>query len=349
MTAVRAKARDADASRDRENAVEEQFRSGHHEHDSAGEQEDGGEFGHPIAACRVARPGIPSMAMRRVALALGALTLALSPAAAQARTVDFKVHAKWAAGKRYTKVKKLTLTGLTSDVRVELHCKGRGCPFKTKLVRTEGESRVRLAKRFRRRRLRVGAVLSIRGAAPRATGLVIRFKMRHNRPPKRTRRRIRAAPVLDPVGPGDSAPPVTPPTNPPPGATAPDPTAPLGERALDVAERYLGTPYHYGGATPETGFDSPGLTQYSYGQVGVSLPRIADDQCRAGTAVAPSALQLGDLVCFEDGTGYVDHVGLYADEGMFIHAPHTGDVVKYSSLSEPYYAARYRGARRFSG
>jgi peptidoglycan DL-endopeptidase CwlO len=123
----------------------------------------------------------------------------------------------------------------------------------------------------------------------------------------------------------------------------------VGERALAVAERYLGTPYVYGGASPGTGFDSSGLTQYSYGEVGVSLPRIADDQCRAGNAAPTSALELGDILCFGDSSGYIDHVGLYAGEGNFIHAPHTGDVVKYSSLSEPYYAGRLRGARRLSG
>jgi cell wall-associated NlpC family hydrolase len=165
--------------------------------------------------------------------------------------------------------------------------------------------------------------------AVRATGLAVRFRMRSDRAPKKTAQRIAAGPIADPTPPG--------------------PTAPAGERALAVARRYLGTSYFYGGATPATGFDSSGLTQYSYGEVGISLPRVGDDQCRAGSAASTSVMELGDLVCFGDSTGYIDHVGLYAGEGKFIHAPHTGDVVRYSSLSEPYYAARLFGARRFSG
>lgn len=279
-----------------------------------------------------------------MALVLAAGVFVLAPAAAEARAVHFKLSATWAPAKRFTVVKKLTLTRVPGDASVEVRCKGIGCPFKVRPVRTKGSSRVRLARPFRGRRLRVGTVLTVRVAAPGATGLAVRFKMRGDRAPRRTERRIAAGPVVDPAPPGAGEPPVTPPSPPPPG-----PTAPVGERALAVAQRYLGTPYFYGGATPATGFDSSGLTQYSYGEVGISLPRVADDQCRAGTAAPTSALELGDLVCFGDTSGYVDHVGLYAGEGTFIHAPHTGDVVKYSSLSEPYYAARLFGARRFSG
>jgi len=279
-----------------------------------------------------------------VALALATCVLVLAPAAADARAVHFQLSATWAPAKRFTVVKKLTLTRVPGDASVEVRCKGMGCPFKTKAVGTKGSSRVTLARPFRGRRLRVGTLLTIRVAAPGTMGLAVRFKMRSDRAPKRTDRRIAAGPVVDPAPPGTGEPPVTPPSPPPPG-----PTAPVGERALAVAQRYLGTSYFYGGATPATGFDSSGLTQYSYGEVGISLPRVADDQCRAGTAAATSALELGDLVYFGDSSGYIDHVGLYAGEGTFIHAPHTGDVVKYSSLSEPYYAARLFGARRFSG
>jgi cell wall-associated NlpC family hydrolase len=86
--------------------------------------------------------------------------------------------------------------------------------------------------------------------------------------------------------------------------------------------------------------------QYAYGQVGVALARVADDQCRAGTAVARADLLPGDVVCFADTTGYVDHVGLYAGGDQFLHAPHTGAVVGYNALSEPYYSQRLSGARR---
>ena len=83
--------------------------------------------------------------------------------------------------------------------------------------------------------------------------------------------------------------------------------------------------------------------QYAYAQVGVALPRVADDQFRVGAAVARADLLPGDLVFFQDPSGYVDHVGLYAGGGQFLHAPHTGAVVGYDALSTAYYAARFAG------
>jgi len=81
---------------------------------------------------------------------------------------------------------------------------------------------------------------------------------------------------------------------------------------------------------------------YVYAQVGVSLPHNAAMQYSYGSPVAKESLQPGDLVFF-NGLG---HVGLYIGGGQFIHAPHTGDVVKISSLSESWYASTYVGARR---
>jgi len=119
-------------------------------------------------------------------------------------------------------------------------------------------------------------------------------------------------------------------------------------RALEVALRYLGTPYQWAGSTPETGFDAPGLVQYAYLQVGIQLPRLADQQFLSGTAVSASGLLPGDLVFFMDFTGYVYHVGMSLGGDKFVHAPHTGDVVKISSLNEPFYAGQFAGARRIT-
>jgi cell wall-associated NlpC family hydrolase len=110
---------------------------------------------------------------------------------------------------------------------------------------------------------------------------------------------------------------------------------------VGIAMQYLGTPYVWGGASPG-GFDCSGFVMFVYAQVGVSLPHHAADQFNYGVPVSRDQLEPGDLVFF-DGLG---HVGIYIGNGEFVHAPHTGDVVKISSLNEPWYAATYVGARR---
>ena len=109
---------------------------------------------------------------------------------------------------------------------------------------------------------------------------------------------------------------------------------------VGIAMRYLGVPYVWGGASP-AGFDCSGLVMYVFAQVGVSLPHNAAAQYGYGAPVSQGDLQPGDLVFF-DGLG---HVGIYIGGGQFIHAPHTGDVVKISSISG-WYASTYVGARR---
>jgi cell wall-associated NlpC family hydrolase len=110
---------------------------------------------------------------------------------------------------------------------------------------------------------------------------------------------------------------------------------------VGIAMQYLGTPYVWGGASPG-GFDCSGFVMYVYSQVGVYLPHLAAGQYNYGTPVSQDELQPGDLVFF-DGLG---HVGIYIGGGQFVHSPHTGDVVKISSLSDSWYAATYFGARR---
>jgi cell wall-associated NlpC family hydrolase len=132
--------------------------------------------------------------------------------------------------------------------------------------------------------------------------------------------------------------PLVPPVQPPSGGGAPPP--PSNGGVVGIAMRYLGVPYVWGGASP-AGFDCSGFTMYVYAQVGVSLPHNAAAQYGYGTPVSRSQLAPGDLVFF-DGLG---HVGIYVGGGSFIHAPHTGDVVKISSLSG-WYAATFVGGRR---
>ena len=122
---------------------------------------------------------------------------------------------------------------------------------------------------------------------------------------------------------------------------APAPPSKYGG-VVGIAMQYLGTPYVWGGASP-SGFDCSGFAMYVYAQVGISLPHNAAMQYNTvGVPVAKSDLQPGDLVFF-DGLG---HMGIYIGGGQFIHAPHTGDVVKISSLSDSWYAATYVGAKR---
>ncbi len=110
---------------------------------------------------------------------------------------------------------------------------------------------------------------------------------------------------------------------------------------VGVAMQFLGVPYVWGGASP-SGFDCSGLVMYAFAQVGVSLPHNAAMQYAYGSPVSRSALQAGDVVFF-NGLG---HNGIYIGGGQFIHAPHTGDVVKISSLGDSWYASTYVGARR---
>ena len=129
-----------------------------------------------------------------------------------------------------------------------------------------------------------------------------------------------------------------------PGVTAEAVSAPAPAShysgVVGIAMQYLGTPYVWGGASPG-GFDCSGLVVYAYAQVGVSLPHSSYAQYNMGVPVSYSELQPGDLVFFY-GLG---HVGIYVGGGSFIHAPHTGDVVKISSMSGSY-TSGFVGARR---
>ena len=160
----------------------------------------------------------------------------------------------------------------------------------------------------------------------------------------RQRRTVEAPMSQEPATPGATAEPLVEAPSAPEPAPAPAPPADAGRGAqvVAIAMRYLGVPYKWGGASPATGFDCSGLTMYVFAQIGVSLPHYAAAQYGLGRAVSRSELQAGDLVFFR-GLG---HMGMYIGGGNFIHAPQTGDVVKISSLSEPYRVANWVGARR---
>jgi uncharacterized membrane protein YgcG len=125
-----------------------------------------------------------------------------------------------------------------------------------------------------------------------------------------------------------------------------------GRRALAAvaeAKKYMGTPYQWGGSTPQTGFDCSGLVQWAYAKAGIRIPRTTYDQVDApnGRRVDRAHLVPGDLVFFRSASGDVHHVGMSLGGDKFINAPSTGARVRIDSLKEPYYAKEFYMARRF--
>ena len=124
------------------------------------------------------------------------------------------------------------------------------------------------------------------------------------------------------------------------------PTNTLGGQAVALALQFLGVPYVWGGATP-SGFDCSGLTMYVYGELGIRLGHYTGFQYYEGRHVPRDQLQPGDLVFFRaNAAGVPQHEGMYIGSGSFVQAPHTGDVVRVSSLYDTRYALSYVGAVR---
>ncbi len=126
--------------------------------------------------------------------------------------------------------------------------------------------------------------------------------------------------------------------------------APQAMQANDVLIRAIslvGTPYVWGGNTPESGFDCSGLVNYVFrDMLNLRLPRTSRElSALSAPAVDPARLATGDLVFFASG-GQVSHVGIYVGDGRFVHAPRTGGVVRLERLDGRYWQERYAGARR---
>lgn len=111
--------------------------------------------------------------------------------------------------------------------------------------------------------------------------------------------------------------------NPPPNGAA--------GRAVQAAESQIGVPYQWGAESPGVGFDCSGLTQWSWGQAGVSIPRTAEGQYEAVARVPLSAVEPGDLIFWGSG-GSATHVGIYVGSGDVVHAPSSGGRVRVEAI-----------------
>jgi cell wall-associated NlpC family hydrolase len=126
-------------------------------------------------------------------------------------------------------------------------------------------------------------------------------------------------------------------------------SSPLADDVLLRAIGLVGTPYRWGGNTPDSGFDCSGLIGYVYHDAaGITLPRSTREMITLrGPDIDRSQLQTGDLVFFATGGGsHVSHAGIYVGEGRFVHAPATGGTVKLDSLDKPYWQKAWLNAKR---
>lgn len=123
-----------------------------------------------------------------------------------------------------------------------------------------------------------------------------------------------------------------------------------GSAVVQVARSQIGRPYVWGGASAGASFDCSGLVQWAFGQVGVALPRTAQQQFDASVRIATDQLAPGDLVFFAQTypspTDRVTHVGIYVGDGLMVNAPTVGDVVREMPVFTGFFGAHYAGAGR---
>jgi cell wall-associated NlpC family hydrolase len=123
------------------------------------------------------------------------------------------------------------------------------------------------------------------------------------------------------------------------------PSAELRDDAAMHAQKMLGKPYKYGGASP-SGFDCSGLVLYSYKRAGLALPHNTDKQRSLSRPIKLADLRRGDLVFFNQEGKKYGHVGIYVGEGRFVHAPSSGKSVRSDRLDSPYWKKHLSEARR---
>ncbi|MGY8525245.1 C40 family peptidase [Paracidovorax citrulli] len=133
-----------------------------------------------------------------------------------------------------------------------------------------------------------------------------------------------------------------------PRAPIVDPSAGLEEISIQ-AMALVGTPYRYGGNTPDSGFDCSGLVRYVVARAAnVNLPRTTEAMGSRGVALDRSQVAAGDLVFFNTTGRANSHVGIYVGQNRFVHAPSSGGTVRLEDMTKSYWARRYEGARRIA-
>ncbi len=141
---------------------------------------------------------------------------------------------------------------------------------------------------------------------------------------------------------GDSPPATPPPAEP----IAPGEAVHLGIRVATLAREQVGRPYRWGGESPGQGFDCSGLVHWSYGCVGIDLPRVVQQQMESGQSIDGDRLQPGDLVFFAMDGRSISHVGIYLGSRRFVHAPSSGQPVRVDSLDDVWWHGRWTDSRR---
>lgn len=125
-------------------------------------------------------------------------------------------------------------------------------------------------------------------------------------------------------------------------------TASRIQTVINTANNVLGVKYTYGGTTPDTGFDCSGLVLYAFSKAGVTLPHSSSMQATLGAPVSRANLQPGDVIFFStDGSGNINHNGIYIGNGNFINAQSGAGDVRVASLSVSYWSTKYITARRY--
>ena len=115
------------------------------------------------------------------------------------------------------------------------------------------------------------------------------------------------------------------------------------------ARSLLGTPYKYGGNTPDGGFDCSGFVTHVFRHtLGIRLPRSTYQISQVGQAINKGSLRTGDLVFFNTLHRKFSHVGIYLGSNLFIHSPSSGGKVRTEDMREAYWQSHYNGARRIT-